>query len=101
MPSNISKTQLRDSFCIQTDSTMKIGKPDVNTIHSVQGSPRLLKDGLFVVNKTIECDQLGTDIWANNALLVHNVFCQKSCFFSLLRTDYSHWLRNILGYQVY
>ena len=64
---DIAKTVARDSFCIQTDGTFRIGKPDVNTIHSAQGSPRLLEDELFVLKKSIERDQLGTDIWSNNA----------------------------------
>lgn len=64
---DIAKTVPRDSFCIQTSGTFQIGKPNANTLHSVQGSPRLLDGGLFVINESIERDQTGTDIWANNA----------------------------------
>lgn len=64
---NIAKTMTRDSFCIQSDGTFRIGRTDKDTLHSVQGSPRLLEDELFVVKQSIERDQLGSDIWANNA----------------------------------
>jgi|GEM_PF-4642935 len=37
---DIAKTTARDSFCIQNDGAFRIGKPNENTIHSVQGSPR-------------------------------------------------------------
>jgi len=64
---NNTKAILRDSFCIQSDGTFYIGKPEKDTLHAAQGSPRLLDDGLFVVKASILRDETGTDIWANNA----------------------------------
>ena len=64
---DIAKTAARDSFCIQSDGTFLIGKPNKDTLHSVQGSPRLLEDELFVYKDSIIRDQLGTDIWDKNA----------------------------------
>src|SRR5690606_21245157 len=64
---DIAKTLQRDSFCVQSDGLYRIGRPDDNTLHSVQGSPRLLDGGLFVIKESVERDKLGADIWANNA----------------------------------
>lgn len=61
------KTMARDSLFMLPDKTMHIGRPPAGAIWALQGSPPLLKDGADIVVAGIERDQLGTDIWANNA----------------------------------
>ena len=64
---DIAKTVPRDEFYMLPDKTMHIGKAPTTALWAVQGSPRLLEDELFVYKESIERDQLGTDIWSNNA----------------------------------
>lgn len=59
---DIPKTQKRDSFCVQDDGSFAIDKPNANTKHSVQGSPRLLQAGKNILSQSIVRDQTASDI---------------------------------------
>lgn len=61
------KTFARDSLYMLSDGTMAIGRPPAGVKWSLQGSPPLLDNGVDVVDKGLDRDQLGRDIWANNA----------------------------------
>lgn len=73
-----TKTFARDSLYMLSDGSMVIGRPPADVKWSLQGSPPLLDNGVDVVNKGIERDQLGTDIWANNAAHLRIAYGLKS-----------------------
>jgi hypothetical protein len=64
---DVEKTFARDSLYMLPNGTMVVGRPPVGVKWALQGSPPLLDNGVDVVDKGIERDQLGRDIWANNA----------------------------------
>lgn len=75
---DIEKTFSRDSLYMLPDGTMAIGRPPAGVKWSLQGSPPLLDNGVDVVDKGIERDQLGRDIWANNAKHLRIAYGLKS-----------------------
>ncbi|RJX40854.1 hypothetical protein D3P09_02190 [Paenibacillus pinisoli] len=72
------KTIARDSLFMLSDETMHIGRPPAGVTWSLQGSPPLLAGGVDVVDDGIKRDQLGKDIWANNAKHIRIAYGLKS-----------------------
>lgn len=73
-----AKTLNRDSLYMMPDGTMHIGRPPAGAPWSLQGSPPLLEDGIDVVDDGIKRDQLGTDIWKNDAKHIRIAYGLKS-----------------------
>lgn len=74
------KTLARDSLYMLPDGTMHIGRPPAGVPWSLQGSPPLLEDGNDVVDDGIKRDQLGSDIWANDAKHLRIAYGLKSSY---------------------
>lgn len=61
------KTLARDEIYMLPDGTWHIGKAPAHAIHSIQGSPRILKDGKSFTAQSITRDQLHSSAWAGKA----------------------------------
>jgi N-acetylmuramoyl-L-alanine amidase len=65
---DIAKTVPRHELYALPDGALHIGKAPANAVWAVQGSPRLLDNGLNVVDASVKRDKTGSDIYTRSAI---------------------------------